>query len=96
MFEEYYQLSKTPFSRDIPTESLYQSHMLEEILGRLEYAAKRQLFAVVTGDFSHIHPPGHDLSEVIYIVDQSAAGWRHRIEVLIYPIIHSGQPKSKP
>jgi general secretion pathway protein A len=50
MFEEYYQLSKTPFSRDIPTESLYQSHMLEEILGRLEYAAKRQLFAVVTGD----------------------------------------------
>jgi general secretion pathway protein A len=53
MFEEYYQLSKTPFSRDIPTESLYQSHMLEEILGRLEYAAKRQLFAVVTGkDFS--------------------------------------------
>jgi general secretion pathway protein A len=35
MFEEYYQLSKTPFSRDIPTESLYQSHMLEEILGRL-------------------------------------------------------------
>ena len=44
MFEEYYQLSKTPFSRDIPTESLYQYHMLEEILGRLEYAAKRQLF----------------------------------------------------
>lgn len=50
MFEEYYRLSKIPFSRDIPTESLYQSHMLEEILGRLEYAAKRQLFAVVTGD----------------------------------------------
>ncbi|TYO93263.1 helix-turn-helix domain-containing protein [Desulfallas thermosapovorans] len=24
--------------------------MLEEILGRLEYAAKRQLFAVITGD----------------------------------------------
>jgi Ca2+-binding RTX toxin-like protein len=62
MFEEYYQLSKTPFSRDIPTESLYQSHMLEEILGRLEYAAKRQLFAVVTGDSGRLFGGvGHDI-----------------------------------
>ena len=50
MFETFYELSKTPFSRDIPTDHLYQSHILEEILGRLEYAAKRQLFTVVTGD----------------------------------------------
>ena len=50
MFEEFYGLTRTPFSRDIPTEHLYQSHLLEEILGRLEYAARRQLFAVVTGD----------------------------------------------
>jgi type II secretory pathway predicted ATPase ExeA len=50
MFESFYGLTKTPFSRDIPTDQLYQSLMLEETLGRLEYAAKRQLFAVVTGD----------------------------------------------
>ena len=50
MFEEFYCLKHTPFSRDIPTEHLYRSSMLEEILGRLEYAARRQLFAVVTGD----------------------------------------------
>jgi general secretion pathway protein A len=50
MFEEFYGLTKTPFSRDIPTEHLYQSHLLEETLGRLEYAARRQLFAVITGD----------------------------------------------
>lgn len=50
MFETFYGLSKTPFSRDIPTDQLYQSIILEEILGRLEYAAKRQLFAVVTGE----------------------------------------------
>ena len=50
MFEEFYELNHTPFSRDIPTDQLYQSNMLEEILGRLEYAAKRQLFAVITGD----------------------------------------------
>lgn len=50
MFEAFYELSQTPFSRDIPTHELYPSIIVEEILGRLEYAAKRQLFAVVTGD----------------------------------------------
>lgn len=50
MFESFYSLNRTPFARDIPTDQLYQSLMLEETLGRLDYAAKRQLFAVVTGD----------------------------------------------
>ena len=50
MFEKFHGLSRTPFSRDIPTDQLYRSIMLEETLGRLEYAAERQLFAVVTGD----------------------------------------------
>lgn len=50
MFETFYGLSKTPFSRDIPTDQLYQSIMMEEILGRLEYTVRRQLFAVITGD----------------------------------------------
>lgn len=50
MFEEFYGLSKTPFSRDIPTDQLYQSVMLEEILTRLEFAANKQLFVVITGD----------------------------------------------
>ena len=50
MFEVFYGLDRTPFSRDIPTGELYTSVILEEILGRLEYAAKRQLFAVVSGD----------------------------------------------
>ena len=50
MFEAFYGLSHTPFSRDIPSSELYLSIMLEETLGRLEYAAQRQLFAVVTGD----------------------------------------------
>ncbi len=50
MFEAFYGLSRTPFARDIPTDQLYASVMLEETLGRLDYAAQRQLFAVVTGD----------------------------------------------
>jgi len=50
VYEAFYTLPRTPFSRDIPADQLYHSVMLDEILGRLEYAAERQLFAVVTGD----------------------------------------------
>jgi hypothetical protein len=35
MFEDFYGFKKTPFSRDIPTNQLYQSHRFEETLGRL-------------------------------------------------------------
>src|SRR5690606_9932958 len=50
MFEAFYDLHRSPFSRDLPTSELYESEILEETLGRLEYAAQRQWFAVVTGD----------------------------------------------
>lgn len=50
MYETFYGLSNTPFSRNIPTDQLYPSVMMEEVLGRLQFAAERQLFAVVTGD----------------------------------------------
>lgn len=50
MFESFYGLERSPFSRDVPTSELYESVILEETLGRLEYAAQRQWFAVVTGD----------------------------------------------
>lgn len=50
MFEEFYGFTKTPFSRDIPTDELYGSVMLDETIGRLNYAAERQMFAVITGE----------------------------------------------
>lgn len=50
MFEAFYHMTRTPFTRDLPPEALYVSADLEEILGRLHYAAERQWFAVVTGD----------------------------------------------
>ncbi|WP_026039150.1 AAA family ATPase [Sporolactobacillus vineae] len=50
MYEVFYHMSQTPFSRSVPTDALYASLPMDEILGRLTYAAKRQLFAVVTGD----------------------------------------------
>jgi general secretion pathway protein A len=50
MFEGFYGFSNTPFSRAIPTSELYPSYMMDEVVCRLEHAAKSQLFAVVTGD----------------------------------------------
>jgi len=50
MFEAFYELQRSPFCRDIPPNQLYESEVLEETLGRLEYVAERQWFAVVTGD----------------------------------------------
>ena len=50
MFEGFYGLTRTPFTRDLPPDALYGSVEGDEILGRLEYAAARQWFAVVTGD----------------------------------------------
>jgi len=30
MFEGFYGFNRTPFSRDIPTDQLFQSHRIEE------------------------------------------------------------------
>lgn len=50
MFESFYDMSRTPFARDIPVTELYPASAMEEMLDRLHYAAERQLFAVITGD----------------------------------------------
>lgn len=48
MFEWFFEMKATPFSHDIPIAELYESNQLEEIIGRLNYTAERQLFAVMT------------------------------------------------
>ena len=50
MYETFYHMTNTPFSRNVPPEALYESRAKEDCLGRLAYAADRQLFAVVTAD----------------------------------------------
>lgn len=50
MFEEFYALEHTPFTRDIPVELMYSSNVVEEVVSRLEVVAQRQQFAVVVGD----------------------------------------------
>ena len=50
MFESFYNLENTPFSRTIPTKSLYRGNDSDELIERLKYAAARKLFAVVIGE----------------------------------------------
>jgi type II secretory pathway predicted ATPase ExeA len=48
--EGFYGFEHMPFGRGLPVDKLYASHDAEEIMDRLEYAASRQLFAILTGD----------------------------------------------
>ena len=50
MYETFYGCERTPFSRSIDSENLYVPPVLEEIAGRLNYAASRQLFVIFTGE----------------------------------------------
>ena len=50
MYESWFGMEHTPFSRNVPPEYLYESPAIADALGRLAYAADRQLFAVVTSD----------------------------------------------
>lgn len=50
MYEHFFEMKHTPFTRDLPPEKLYESPYVADALGRLTYAADRQLFAVLTAD----------------------------------------------
>lgn len=50
MFEDFFGMKYTPFTRNVPPERLYESASTANILGRLGYVADRQLFAVLTSD----------------------------------------------
>lgn len=50
MYEGFYNFTNTPFSRSIPSKSLYKGNDSDELIERLKYTAQKQLFAVVLGD----------------------------------------------
>ncbi|MDR0286135.1 MAG: AAA family ATPase [Clostridiales bacterium] len=50
MFEEFYGFSAVPFSRSIPVSALYRDDDRNEHVNRLKYAAKNQLFVVLSGE----------------------------------------------
>ena len=49
MYESFFEMTKTPFTRGIPVDMLYSNNDNEEIYNRLVYAAKKQLFAILIG-----------------------------------------------
>lgn len=50
MYEQYFNLQRTPFKRDIQEQELYTTPCIEELGSRLEYASRNRMFAVITGD----------------------------------------------
>jgi type II secretory pathway predicted ATPase ExeA len=47
MYEEFFSMSHTPFIRDVPA-NLFRNPQMDDAIARLSYAARRQLFAVLT------------------------------------------------
>lgn len=50
MYEAFFEMENSPFTRNIPVERLYMSPRLEDAIGRLSYVADKQLFAVVSSE----------------------------------------------
>lgn len=50
MYEAFFEMKQTPFINSISVDGLYLSPMLDETLSRLEFAAEKRLFALVTAD----------------------------------------------
>lgn len=50
MVNKFYGFAHTPFARDIPVDQLFLTAEQEEVMGRLQYAASRQWFVLLTGD----------------------------------------------
>ena len=50
MYESFFEMEQTPFTRDIPIDRLYTSPRIEDALGRLVYVVDHQMFAVVTAN----------------------------------------------
>jgi len=49
MMEQFFHFKHTPFERNIPVEHLYTTPTFDELLARLDYAARNRKFSVVTG-----------------------------------------------
>jgi len=49
LIEQFFNFKHMPFERDIPTECLYTTPKFDELLSRLDYAARNRKFIVITG-----------------------------------------------
>ena len=48
MYEAFFEMTNTPFARNLPLSDLFMTAQMQDVLGRLTYAADHQLFAVLT------------------------------------------------
>ena len=68
MYEAFFEMTNTPFVKNIPVSSLYIPPFIEEAQGRLTYGVDNNLFIVVTGD------PGCGKSTLIRALKDSLSG----------------------
>lgn len=50
MYEDFFSMKNRPFCRGIPVDELYSDRDTDEILNRLKYAGKNQLFAILIAE----------------------------------------------
>ena len=50
MYEQFFEMTETPFARNIPADRLYISPKIEDAVGRLKYVADHEQFAVVLAE----------------------------------------------
>lgn len=91
MYEQYFNLQRTPFKRDIQELELYSTVNIEELNSRLEYSARNRLFAVITGDVGtgkttairkFVNSLDNNRYKVMYISDSALTPRNYYWEVL--------------
>lgn len=78
MFESHFGLTRTPFSRDIPVQSLFLTRNHQEALSRLRYIAQRRQFMILIGD------PGVGKSTVLRRL-------KHDLDATSYEVLYLNQ-----
>ncbi len=73
MYEQYFGLSETPFTRHIPVTHLYGSQAHEELVARMQYVVQTRGFGVVTGEI------GSGKSTAIRALFRKPDGSRYRL-----------------
>jgi len=80
LIEQFFSFRQMPFERNIPVEHLYTTPKFDELLARLEYAARNRKFSVVTGGVGvgkttavrkFVASLGRDSFRCIYIADSA-------------------------
>ena len=82
MYEAFFEMTNTPFVKNIPVSSLYIPPFIEEAQGRLTYGVDNNLFIVVTGDpgCGKTEDGGHHETRIVPAVVQIGQMEKPRID----------------